>query len=251
MVAETAKILCPQKKVLLPDLNAGCSLADSCEPANFAAFKAEHPSHLVISYVNCSAEIKALTDIVCTSSNAVQIVDSLPIDQPIIFAPDRNLGRYINQKTGRSMLLWDGSCMVHEIFSQKKIALLKNQNPEAKIIAHPECEEHVLQLADFIGSTTALLKYTIDNEVQSFIVVTETGIIHAMYKASPHKTFIPGPPNNQCACNYCPHMKLNTLEKLYFCLKNESPEIILEENVRRKAESSILKMLDLSQQLGL
>jgi quinolinate synthase len=226
-------------------------LADSCLPSNFAAFKAEHPKHLVISYVNCSAEIKALTDIVCTSSNAVQIVDSLPNDQPIIFAPDKNLGRYINQKTGRSMLLWDGSCMVHEIFSQKKIALLKNQNPDAKVIAHPECEEHVLQLADFIGSTTALLKYTIDNEAQSFIVVTETGIIHAMYKASPNKTFIPGPPNNQCACNDCPHMKLNTLEKLYLCLKNETPEIIMEENIRKKAESSILKMLDLSEQLGL
>lgn len=250
-MAETAKILCPQKKVLLPDLNAGCSLADSCLPSNFAAFKAEHPNHLVISYVNCSAEIKALTDIVCTSSNAVQIVDSLPNDQPIIFAPDKNLGRYINQKTGRSMLLWDGSCMVHEIFSQKKIALLKNQNPDAKVIAHPECEEHVLQLADFIGSTTSLLKYTIDNEAQSFIVVTETGIIHAMYKASPNKTFIPGPPNNQCACNDCPHMKLNTLEKLYLCLKNETPEIFMEENIRKKAESSILKMLDLSEQLGL
>jgi len=250
-MAETAKILCPQKKVLLPDLNAGCSLADSCLPSNFAAFKAEHPNHLVISYVNCSAEIKALTDIVCTSSNAVQIVDSLPNDQPIIFAPDKNLGRYINQKTGRSMLLWDGSCMVHEIFSQKKIALLKNQNPDAKVIAHPECEEHVLQLADFIGSTTALLKYTIDNEAQSFIVVTETGIIHAMYKASPNKTFIPGPPNNQCACNDCPHMKLNTLEKLYLCLKNETPEIFMEENIRKKAESSILKMLDLSEQFGL
>jgi len=250
-MAETAKILCPQKKVLLPDLNAGCSLADSCLPSNFAAFKAEHPNHLVISYVNCSAEIKALTDIVCTSSNAVQIVDSLRNDQPIIFAPDKNLGRYINQKTGRSMLLWDGSCMVHEIFSQKKIALLKNQNPDAKVIAHPECEEHVLQLADFIGSTTALLKYTIDNEAQSFIVVTETGIIHAMYKASPNKTFIPGPPNNQCACNDCPHMKLNTLEKLYLCLKNETPEIFMEENIRKKAESSILKMLDLSEQFGL
>jgi len=250
-MAETAKILCPQKKVLLPDLNAGCSLADSCLPSNFAAFKAEHPNHLVISYVNCSAEIKALTDIVCTSSNAVQIVDSLPNDQPIIFAPDKNLGRYINQKTGRSMLLWDGSCMVHEIFSQKKIALLKKQNPEAKVIAHPECEESVLQLADFIGSTTSLLKYTIDNEAQSFIVVTETGIIHAMYKASPNKTFIPGPPNNQCACNDCPHMKLNTLEKLYLCLKNETPEIFMEENIRKKAESSILKMLDLSEQFGL
>jgi len=250
-MAETAKILCPQKKVLLPDLQAGCSLADSCPPDKFAAFKAFHPNHIVISYVNCTAEIKALTDIVCTSSNAVQIVESLPIDQPIIFAPDKNLGRYINEKTGRNMLLWDGSCMVHEIFSQKKIALLKHQNPEAKIIAHPECEEPVLQLADFIGSTTALLNYTIKNEAQAFIVVTETGIIHAMQKASPNKTFIPGPPTNNCACNDCPHMKLNTLEKLYLCLKNETPEIILEENIRIKAELSIRRMLDISAQLGL
>ena len=250
-MAETAKILCPQKKVLLPDLQAGCSLADSCPPDKFAAFKAANPNHLVISYVNCTAEIKALTDIVCTSSNAVQIVESLPKDQPIIFAPDKNLGRYINEKTGRNMLLWDGSCMVHEIFSQKKIALLKHQNPEAKVIAHPECEEPVLQLADFIGSTTALLNYTIKNEAQSFIVVTETGIIHAMHKASPNKTFIPGPPTNQCACNDCPHMKLNTLEKLYLCLKNETPEIILEEDTRIKAEASIRRMLDLSAQLGL
>jgi len=250
-MAETAKILCPLKKVLLPDLNAGCSLADSCPPDKFARFKAENPNHIVISYVNCTAEIKALTDIVCTSSNAVQIVESLPKNQPIIFAPDKNLGRYINEKTKRNMLLWDGSCMVHEIFSQKKIAVLKSQNPEAKIIAHPECEEQVLALADFIGSTTALLNYTIKNDAQSFIVVTETGIIHAMQKASPNKTFIPGPPNNQCACNDCPHMKLNTLEKLYLCLKNETPEIVLKEQVREKAELSIRRMLELSEQLGL
>jgi len=250
-MAETAKILCPLKKVLLPDLNAGCSLADSCPPDKFARFKAENPNHIVISYVNCTAEIKALTDIVCTSSNAVQIVESLPKNQPIIFAPDKNLGRYINEKTKRNMLLWDGSCMVHEIFSQKKITVLKSQNPEAKIIAHPECEEQVLALADFIGSTTALLNYTIKNDAQSFIVVTETGIIHAMQKASPNKTFIPGPPNNQCACNDCPHMKLNTLEKLYLCLKNETPEIVLKEQVREKAELSIRRMLELSEQLGL
>ncbi len=250
-MAETAKILCPQKKVLLPDLNAGCSLADSCPPDKFATFKSENPNHLVISYVNCTAEIKALTDIVCTSSNAIQIVESLPKNQPIIFAPDKNLGRYINEKTKRNMLLWDGSCMVHEIFSQKKIAILKSQNPEAKIIAHPECEEQVLALADFIGSTTALLNYTVSNDAQSFIVVTETGIIHAMQKASPNKTFIPSPPNNQCACNDCPHMKLNTLEKLYLCLKNETPEIVLKEQVREKAELSIRRMLELSQQLGL
>ena len=250
-MAETAKILCPQKKVLLPDLQAGCSLADSCPPEKFAAFKFANPDHLVISYINCSAEIKALTDIVCTSSNAIQIVESLPNEQPIIFAPDKNLGRYINQKTGRNMLLWDGSCMVHEIFSQKKISLLKQQNPDAVIIAHPECEEPVLQLADFIGSTTALLNFTIKNPANAFIVVTETGIIHAMQKASPLKTFIPAPPTNQCACNDCPHMKLNTLEKLYLCLKNETPEIHLKESIRVKAELSIKRMLDLSSKLGL
>jgi quinolinate synthase len=250
-MAETAKILCPQKKVLLPDLNAGCSLADSCPPDAFKKFKEANPNHLVISYINCTAEIKALTDIVCTSSNAVQIVNSLPKDQPIIFAPDKNLGRYVNKVTGRNMLLWNGSCMVHEIFSAKKIIQLKHKHPEALLIAHPECEEPVLEMAEFIGSTTALLNYVVKSNNKEFIVATETGILHEMAKRAPEKTLIPAPPNNNCACNDCPHMKLNTLEKLYACLKDESPEIIMDENLRKKAEKSILKMLEISAQLGL
>lgn len=250
-MAETAKILCPQKKVLLPDLKAGCSLADSCTPDAFRKFKEANPDHLVISYINCTAEIKALTDIVCTSSNAVQIVNSLPKDQAIIFAPDKNLGSYVNKVTGRNMLLWDGSCMVHEIFSAKKITQLKHKHPNALLIAHPECEEPVLEMADFIGSTTALLNFFIKSDKQEFIVATETGILHEMAKRAPHKTLIPAPPNNNCACNDCPHMKLNTLEKLYACLKNETPEIIMDENLRKKAENSILKMLEISAQLGL
>lgn len=250
-MAETAKILCPQKKVLLPDLKAGCSLADSCPPKAFKKFKDEHPNHLVISYINCTAEIKALTDIVCTSSNAVQIVNSLPKDQPIIFAPDKNLGRYVNKVTDRNMLLWDGSCMVHEIFSAKKITQLKHTHPQALLIAHPECEEVVLEMADFIGSTTALLNFVIKSDKKEFIVATEAGILHAMAKSAPHKTLIPAPPNNNCACNDCPHMKLNTLEKLYNCLKNETPEIIMDEVLRKQAENSILKMLEISAQLGL
>jgi len=250
-MAETAKILCPQKKVLLPDLNAGCSLADSCPPDAFKKFKEANPNHLVISYINCTAEIKALTDIVCTSSNAVQIVNSLPKEQPIIFAPDKNLGRYVNKVTGRNMLLWNGSCMVHEIFSAKKIIQLKHKHPEALLIAHPECEEPVLEMAEFIGSTTALLNYVVKSNNKEFIVATETGILHEMAKRAPEKTLIPAPPNNNCACNDCPHMKLNTLEKLYACLKDESPEIIMDENLRKKAEKSILKMLEISAQLGL
>jgi quinolinate synthase len=250
-MAETAKILCPQKKVLLPDLKAGCSLADSCPPADFKKFKDQHPNHLVISYINCTAEIKALTDIVCTSSNAVQIVNSLPKDQEIIFAPDKNLGRYVNKVTGRKMLLWDGSCMVHEIFSAKKITQLMHKHPKALLIAHPECEEPVLEMAHFIGSTTALLNFVMKSNEQEFIVATETGILHEMAKKAPSKTLIPAPPNNNCACNDCPHMKLNTLEKLYACLKNETPEIIMDEILRKKAEKSILKMLEISAQLGL
>jgi quinolinate synthase len=214
-MAETAKILNPDKKVVLPDLRAGCSLADSCPPGPFAAFKAKHPDHIVISYINCSAEIKALTDIVCTSSNAVQIVESLPKEQKIIFAPDKNLGAYIRKKTGRDMVLWDGACMVHEIFSLEKITRLKHEHPGAKLIAHPECEAAILEIADFIGSTTALLNYTVKSPEKEFIVATETGIIHQMEKASPGKTFIPAPPNNSCACNDCPHMKLNTLSKSF------------------------------------
>lgn len=250
-MAETAKILCPQKKVLLPDLKAGCSLADSCPPVDFKKFKEKNPNHLVISYINCTAEIKALTDIVCTSSNAVQIVNSLPKDQPIIFAPDKNLGRYVNKITGRNMLLWDGSCMVHEIFSVKKITQIKHAHPSAILVAHPECEESVLEMADFIGSTTALLNFVVKSNTKEFIVATESGILHEMAKRAPHKTFIPAPPNNNCACNDCPHMKLNTLEKLYACLKNETPEILMNEDLRKQAEKSILKMLEISAQLGL
>jgi quinolinate synthase len=250
-MAETAKILNPNKKVLLPDLNAGCSLSDSCPPPEFAKFKAQHPDHLVISYINCSAGIKALSDIICTSSNAKLIVDSLPKDQKIIFAPDKNLGGYINKMTGRNMLLWDGACMVHEIFSLEKIIRLKEQHPEAKVIAHPECEAPLLKIADFVGSTTQLLKYAETDSARAFIVATETGILHQMQKNSPHKTLIPAPPENNCACNDCPHMKLNTLEKLYLCMKYELPEITMEEELRLAAKKPIDRMLELSAQLGL
>lgn len=250
-MAETAKILNPNKKVLLPDLNAGCSLSASCPPERFAKFKAEHPDHLVISYINCSAEIKALSDIICTSSNAQLIVESLPKDQKILFAPDRNLGRYINKRSGRDMLLWDGACQVHELFSLEKMIRLKEQHPEARLIAHPECEEAVLKIADFIGSTTQLLKFVESDPAQSFIVATEAGILHQMEKNAPHKTLIPAPPDNSCACNDCPYMKLNTLEKLYLCMKYETPEITMEEPLRLRAKKSIDRMLELSTQLGL
>jgi quinolinate synthase len=250
-MAETAKILNPDKKVVLPDLRAGCSLSDSCPPDKFAAFKSQYPDHVVISYINCSAEIKAMSDIICTSSNAAAIVNSVPEKQPIIFAPDRNLGRYISQKTGRKMILWDGACMVHEIFSLEKISRLKAINPKAKLIAHPECEQPILDIADFIGSTTGLLKYTKTSNENEFIVATETGILHQMIKASPHKTFIPAPPNNACACNDCPHMKLNTLEKLYLCLRYEQPELILSEDIRQMALIPIQRMLEISRQHGL
>ncbi|HWY38969.1 MAG TPA: quinolinate synthase NadA [Bacteroidia bacterium] len=250
-MAETAKILNPNKKVLIPDLNAGCSLADSCPPQRFADFKKQHPGAVVISYINCTAEIKALSDIICTSSNAVQIVNSLPEEQEIIFAPDKNLGSYINKITGRNMILWDGACMVHEIFSLEKIIKLKTQHPNALLIAHPECEEAVLAHADFIGSTTALLNYSKRSAEKEFIVATETGILHQMIKSSPEKTFIPAPPNNSCACNDCPHMKLNTLEKIYLTLKYEKPELILPLNLIESAKKPILRMLDLSAKLGL
>ncbi len=250
-MAETAKILNPEKKVVLPDLRAGCSLSDSCPPDTFAAFKKQHPDHLVISYINCSAEIKALSDIICTSSNAIAIVNSVPKDKPIIFAPDKNLGRYISKKTGRDMVLWNGACMVHEIFSLQKITKLKAQHPAAKFIAHPECEEPVLAIADFIGSTTGLLNYTRESIDTEFIVGTETGILHQMMKASPEKTFIPAPPNNSCACNDCPHMKLNTLEKLYLCLKYELPELVMEEELRKRALIPIKRMMEISKQHGL
>jgi len=250
-MAETAKILSPTKKVLLPDLKAGCSLSDSCPPHLFAKFKEKYPDHLVITYVNCSAELKALSDIVCTSSNAVQIVESLPKDQKIIFGPDRNLGTYVAKKTGRDLVLWNGACMVHEIFSVQRINKLKEKHPNAKFIAHPECEDVLLSMADYIGSTTGLLKYTMNSDAKEFIVATESGIIHQMEKANPGKVFIPAPPNNSCACNDCPHMKRNTLEKLYLCLKNELPEVDVPMHVVEKARLPIERMLEISERLGL
>jgi quinolinate synthase len=249
-MAETAKILNPTKKVVIPDLKAGCSLSDSCPPPFFKRFKEAHPDHIVISYINCSAGIKALSDVIVTSSNAQFIVESFPKEQKIIFAPDKNLGAYINKVTGRNMLLWDGACMVHEIFSMEKIAKLKTRHPEAKMIAHPECEDPVLKLADFIGSTTQLLKFTQTDPGNAYIVATETGILHQMMKNSPQKTFIPAPPDNACACNDCPHMKLNTLEKLYLCMEYEQPEILMEEELRLAARKPIERMLELSKNIG-
>jgi quinolinate synthase len=226
-------------------------LSDSCPPPLFKKFREAHPDHLVISYINCSAGIKALSDVICTSSNALAIVNSFPVDQPLIFAPDKNLGAYINKVSGRNMLLWDGACMVHEIFSMEKIIRLKQRHPEAKVIAHPECEDAVLQHADFIGSTTQLLKFTEKDASGSFIVATETGILHQMEKMSPGKTFIPAPPDNACACNDCPHMKLNTLEKLYLCMEYEQPEILMEETLRLAARKPIDRMLEISAQAGI
>jgi quinolinate synthase len=245
-MAETAKILNPDKLVLLPDLAAGCSLADSCPPDEFAAFKAAHPDHLVVSYINCTAEIKAMSDIICTSSNAVKIVNQIPATQPIIFAPDRNLGRYVMAETGRDLVLWQGSCMVHETFSEKKIVQLKMEHPEAEVVAHPECEAAVLRHADYIGSTTALLKYCQQSSSSAFIVATESGILHQMQKEAPSKQFIPAPPLNNCACNECPHMRLNTLEKLYLAMKNRAPEINLSEETRLAALRPIQRMLEMS-----
>jgi len=250
-MAETAKILNPNKKVLLPDLKAGCSLSDSAPPELFRKFKEKYPDHIVITYINCSAGMKALSDIICTSSNAEKIIESLPKDQKIIFAPDKNLGAYLNKKTGRNMVLWNGACMVHEIFSLEKIIKLKIRHPQAKLIAHPECEDAVLSVADYIGSTTALLKYTEKSEAGEFIVATETGILHQMQKSNPGKTFIPAPPNNSCACNDCPHMKLNTLEKLYLCMEYETPEITMSEDLRQAALKPIQRMLEISRQYGL
>jgi quinolinate synthase len=250
-MAETAKILNPAKKVVIPDLKAGCSLSDSCPPPLFKKFKEQHPGHVVVSYINCSAGIKALSDVIVTSSNAKIIVESFPKDQKIIFAPDKNLGAYINKVTGREMLLWNGACMVHEIFSLEKITKLKVRHPNAKFIAHPECEEPVLRLADFIGSTTGLLKYTQTDSASEYIVATETGILHQMMKSSPQKTFIPAPPTNSCACNDCPHMKLNSLEKLYLCMEYETPEITMEEELRIAAKKPIDRMLEISAKAGL
>lgn len=251
-MAETAKMLFPSKTVILPDLKAGCSLADSCPPHLFKKFKEKYPDHKVVSYINCTAELKTLTDVCCTSTNAMHIINSFPAEQPIIFAPDINLGRYLKKQSGReNMVLWNGSCMVHEIFSHEKITKLQLRHPEAKFIAHPECEEHILDITDYIGSTSGLLRYTKENPAKEFIVATESGILHQMIKASPHKTFIPAPPNNACACNDCPHMKLNTLEKLYISMKYETPEITLPQWVIDDGVKSINRMLEISAKAGL
>jgi quinolinate synthase len=245
-MAETAKILNPTKKVLLPDLKAGCSLADSCPADKFIKFKENHPDHIVISYINCSAEVKALSDIICTSSNAIKIVESLPKDTKIIFAPDKNLGSYVNMITGRNMVLWEGSCEVHDIIKTEAIINLKIDHPGAKLIAHPECKAVILQMADFIGSTTALLNFTQRDPAKEFIVATETGILHQMQKSSPEKKFYIVPTDETCSCNDCPYMKMNTLPKLLNCLKNESPEIQLTDELMDKARKPIIRMLELS-----
>ncbi len=246
-MAETAKIINPSKKVILPDLKAGCSLAESAPADKFAAFKAQYPNHKVISYINCTAELKTLTDVICTSANAVKIVESFPKDQPLIFAPDKNLGNYINSITGREMVLWDGACMVHEKYSVEKIIEMMGQHPDAEFIAHPECEKPVLLLAKFIGSTTALLSYVQKSSSQKFIVATESGILHQMVKSCPGKIFIPAPSvDSTCGCNDCSYMKLNSLQKLYICLKHEQPEIILPDEVIQKAQLPIQRMLEIS-----
>jgi quinolinate synthase len=250
-MAETAKILSPHKKVILPDLKASCSLADGCPPGLFKKFKEKYPDHIVVSYINCSAELKTLTDICCTSTNAVAIIESIPKDRPIIFAPDKNLGAYLIRKTGRDMVLWNGACMVHEIFSHERIVKLRHRHPNAKFIAHPECETHILEMADFIGSTSGLLAFTMNDPATEFIVATETGILHQMQKASPHKTFIPAPPENNCACNDCPHMKRNTLEKLYIAMQYELPEVVLPEWIIQQGRASIDRMMDISAKAGL
>lgn len=250
-MAETAKILNPNTKVLLPDLEAGCSLAESCPKDKFSDFKARYPDHMVISYINCSADIKTMSDLICTSGNAVQLVESFPKDQKIIFAPDKNLGGYINRITGRNMVLWDGTCEVHDILSTEAVINLKIENPDAKLIAHPECKAAVLELADYVGSTTAMLNFTSQDDSKKYIVATETGILHQMRKNSPEKEFIIVPTDETCSCNDCPYMKLNTLEKLYLCMKNEKPEITLSDNVIEMAEKPIRKMLDISKKLNL
>ncbi len=250
-MAETAKILNPDTKVLLPDLEAGCSLADSCPKDDFAKFKARYPNHKVISYINCTADIKTLSDVICTSGNAKQIVDSFPENEKIIFAPDKNLGGYINKITGRNMLLWDGTCEVHDILSTEAIINLKVENPDAKVVAHPECKAQVLELADFVGSTTAMLKYTMENSSKKFIVATETGILHEMHKNSPDKEFLIVATDETCSCNDCPYMKMITLEKIYLSLENEKPEINLPDEVMKKAEVPIRRMLDISMKMNL
>lgn len=250
-MAETAKILNPNKKVVLPDLKAGCSLSESCPPPLFKKFREQHPDHVVISYINCSAGIKALTDVICTSSNAKAIVESFPKDQKIIFAPDKNLGAWINKETGRNMLLWNGACMVHEIFSLEKITRLQVRHPQAKLISHPECEDPILRISDFVGSTTQLLAYVKQSPHKEFIVATEAGILHQMAKQAPDKVLIPAPPNNSCACNDCPHMKRNTLEKVYLCMKYGQPEIQMDEELRLQAKRGLDRMLEISEKAGL
>ena len=250
-MAETAKILNPTKKVVIPDLKAGCSLSESCPPPLFKKFREQHPDHIVISYINCSAGIKALSDIICTSSNAKAIVDSLPKEQPIIFAPDKNLGAWINRETGRNMLLWNGACMVHEIFSLERITRLQVRHPKAKLISHPECEDPILRISDFVGSTTQLLAYVKNTPNEEFIVATEAGILHQMQKQAPTKVLIPAPPDNACACNNCPHMKRNTLEKVYLCMEYEQPEILMDEELRIQAKKSLDRMLEISAKAGL
>jgi quinolinate synthase len=250
-MAETAKILNPQIKVVLPDLKAGCSLADSCPKDAFAEFKSRYPDHVVISYINCSADIKTMSDVICTSGNAVQIVESFTKDQKIIFAPDKNLGGYINKLTGRNMVLWDGTCEVHDILSTEAIIRMKIENPDAQLIAHPECKAVVLEIADFVGSTTAMLNYTVKSDAKRFIVATETGILHQMKKNSPEKEFLIVPTDETCSCNDCPYMKLNTMEKLYLCIKNERPEILLSDEVIAQAIKPIRKMLEISKQMNL
>jgi quinolinate synthase len=245
-MAETAKILNPDKLVLLPDLEAGCSLATSCPTPQFKAFREQHPDHVSITYINCTAEVKALSDIICTSSNAEKIIRQIPEAKPILFAPDRNLGRYLVKKTGREMLLWDGSCIVHETFSERKLIDLKLEHPNAKIIAHPECEEIVLNRADFIGSTSKLLKYVQEDPANEFIVATESGILHQMKKFVPNKSLIPAPPEENCSCNECPYMKLNTMQKLYLCMKNREPQIKMNKQLIAGALKPIERMLEMS-----
>ncbi len=245
-MAETAKIINPNKKVVLPDLKAGCSLADSCPPTDFKKFKQKHPNAVVVTYINCSAEIKALSDIVCTSSNAKKVIESIPKDREIIFAPDKNLGKYLIKETGRNMILWEGSCIVHEAFSFEKIIRLFNTHPNAKFIAHPESESQILDIAQYIGSTSGLLNFVKNDSSSEFIVATEAGILHEMQKQAPHKTFIPAPiEDDTCACSECAFMKLNTLEKLYLCLKYELPEILLDDDLMNKARNPIERMLEL------
>jgi quinolinate synthase len=245
-MAETAKILNPHKQVLLPDLEAGCSLAEGCPPEQFKALRAAHPDHVAITYINCSAGVKAASDIICTSSNAEKIIRQIPEDKPILFSPDKNLGRYLIKKTGRDMLLWEGSCIVHETFSVRKIIELQMEHPGAALIAHPECEEPVLERASFVGSTSSLLKHVQTFHGHAFIVATESGILHQMQRLAPSNTYIPAPPTSTCACNECPYMKLNTMEKLYLCMKNRSPEITLDPDIAQRALLPIQRMLQMS-----